>query len=61
MTSQLGKQAFTIHIFPNVSRSKDDVDGRNSEINPIFLIKPFFYMNKKSRQSFKYPQKEKSF
>ena len=31
------------------------------EINLIFQIKPFFYMTKKSRQKFKYLEKEKSF
>ena len=31
------------------------------EINFIFLIKPFFYMTKKSRQKPKYPEIEKSF
>ena len=29
--------------------------------NLIFLIKPFFHMAKKSRQSFKYLENEKSF
>ena len=33
----------------------------NFEINFIVLIKPFFYMTEKSRQKFKYLQKEKSF
>ena len=31
------------------------------ETNLIFLTKPFFYMTKKSRQKFKYPENEKSF
>ena len=31
------------------------------EINLIFQIKPFFYVTKKSRQKFKYLEKEKSF
>ena len=31
------------------------------EINLIFLIKPFCYMTKKSRQKFKYLENEKSF
>ena len=31
------------------------------EINLIFLIKPFFYMKKKSRQKFKYLENKKSF
>ena len=33
----------------------------NFEINLIFLIKPFFYMTDKSRQTFKYLKNEKSF
>ena len=33
----------------------------NFDINLIFLIKPFFYMPKKSRQKLKYPDSEKSF
>ena len=33
----------------------------NFEINLIFLIKLFFYMNKKSRQKRKYLENEKSF
>ena len=33
----------------------------NFEINLIFLIKPFFYMTKKSRQKIKYLEKEKTF
>ena len=36
-------------------------DVINSEINFIFLIKPFFYVTKKSRQEFKYLENEKSF
>ena len=36
-------------------------DVINFEINLIFLIKSFFYMTKKSRQIFKYLEKEKSF
>ena len=36
-------------------------DAISFEINLIFLIKPFFYMTKKSRQKFKYLQNEKSF
>ena len=31
------------------------------EINPVFLIKPFFYMTEKSKQTFKYLEDEKSF
>ena len=31
------------------------------EINLIFLIKPFLYMTKKSRQKFKYHENKKSF
>ena len=36
-------------------------DVKNFEINVIFLIKPFFSMNKKSKQKFKYLEIEKSF
>ena len=36
-------------------------DAINLEINLIFLIKPFFYMSKKSRQKIKYLENEKSF
>ena len=36
-------------------------DAINFEINFIFLIKPFFYMGKKSRQKFKYLENEKRF
>ena len=33
----------------------------NFEINFIFLIKPFFYMTKNSKQKLKYLENEKSF
>ena len=33
----------------------------NFENNLIFLINPFFYMSKKSRQKFKYLENEKGF
>ena len=33
----------------------------NFEVNFIFLIKPFFYLPKKSRQKFKYLECEKGF
>ena len=36
-------------------------DVTKFEINFILLIKPFFYMTKKSRQKFKYLVNEKSF
>ena len=36
-------------------------DVINFEIDLIFLINPFFYMTKKSRQIFKYLQNEKTF
>ena len=39
-------------IVPNVTKF---------EINLFFLIKPFFCMNKKSRQKFKYLENEKNF
>ena len=35
-------------------------DVINLEINLSFLIKPFFYITKTSRQKFKYPKSEKS-
>ena len=38
----------------------DVCDVKNSEINLIFLIKPFFYVIKKSRQKLKYLENEKS-
>ena len=36
-------------------------DVINFEITLILLIKPFFYMTKKSRQKFKYLKNKKSF
>ena len=36
-------------------------DVINSEVNLIFLIKPFLYIDEKSRQKFKYLENEKSF
>ena len=36
-------------------------DFKNFEIKFIFLMKPFFYMSKKSREKFKYLDNEKSF
>ena len=33
----------------------------NSEINLTFLIKPFFWLNKKLRRKFKYLENEKNF
>ena len=36
-------------------------DVINSETNLLFLTKPFFHMTKKSRQKFKYLEKEKSY
>ena len=36
-------------------------DVKNAEINLPFLIKPVFYLTKKSRQKFKYLKNEKSF
>ena len=43
----LGNRSFAIVCFPGC-------DVINFEINLISLIKPFFYMTKKSRQKFKY-------
>ena len=34
-------------------------DATNFEINVILLIKPFFYINKKSWQKFEYLENEK--
>ena len=34
---------------------------KNFEIKPIFPIKPFFHLTKKSKQKFKYLENEKSF
>ena len=36
-------------------------DVLNFEINPIFLIKPFYYLTKMLRQKFKYLENKKSF
>ena len=36
-------------------------DVTHFEIKLIFLIKPFFYMTKKSKQKFKYLDNEKNF
>ena len=36
-------------------------NDKNFKINLILLIKPFLYMNKKSRQKLKYLENEKSF
>ena len=35
-------------------------DAINFETNLIYLIKPFFYMTKNSRQKFKYLENEKN-
>ena len=50
----LGKMNTAIVCFPGY-------DVINFEIKLIFQIKPFFYMNKKLRQKFKYLENEKSF
>ena len=36
-------------------------DIKNFEINLIFVIKPFYYMTKKSRQKFKYLENKKNY
>ena len=36
-------------------------DNINFEIELIFLIKPFSYMAKKSREKLKYPENKKTF
>ena len=50
----LGNHRIAIVYFPGC-------DVFNSEIILVFLIKPFFYTNKKSRQIFKYLKNEKNF
>ena len=50
----LGNMCIAIAYFP-------DCDVINFENSPIFLIKLFFYMTKKSRQEFKYVENEKRF
>ena len=50
----LGNMSTAIICFPGY-------DVINFEINIIFQIKPFFYMNKKLKQKFKYLENEKSF
>ena len=50
----LGNMCTAIVCFPHC-------DVINFEINLIFLTKQFFYMNKNSRQKFKYHDNEKSF
>ena len=47
------------HVHYNYLLSSCDVI--KSEINLIFLIKPFWYMTKKSKQKLKYLESEKSF
>ena len=43
MTSQSGKQITTIHILPNISRSKMKKVGQSTEYNMrnIFIEKPY--------------------
>ena len=36
-------------------------DAINFEINPTFLVKPFFYMTKTPRKEFKYLENKKNF
>ena len=50
----LGNMCITIICYPGR-------DVIKSEINLIFLIKPFWYMTKKSRQKLKYLESGKSF
>ena len=45
----------------NAIASSPGCDVTNFEINLIFLIKPFLYMIKKSRQKNKYHENQKSF
>ena len=50
----LGNMGIAIARFPGC-------DDLNFEINVIFLIKPFLYKTKKSRQEFEYLENEKNF
>ena len=50
----LGNMGIAIACFPGC-------DDLNFEINVIFLIKPFLYKTKKSRQAFEYLANEKNF
>ena len=50
----LGNMSIAIICFPGC-------DVINFEINIIFLIKPVFYLTRKSRQKFKYLENKKSF
>ena len=50
----LGNMCILIACFPGR-------DVINFETNLILLVKLFFYMTKKSRQKFKYPENEKGF
>ena len=50
----MGNMCIAIVSFPGC-------DVVNFEIDLIFLINPFFYMNKKSRQKFKYLENKKFF
>ena len=50
-----------IYIYMHVYICCKVCDVKNAEINLPFLIKPVFYLTKKSRQKFKYLKNEKSF
>ena len=50
----LGNMCIAIVCYPGC-------DVMDFEINLIILIKPFFYMRKKSRQKLRYLENEKSF
>ena len=54
LTKDIGNMCVAIVFFPGC-------DFINFETNLNFLIKPFFYRSKKSRQNFKYLENEKSF
>ena len=50
-----------IYIYMHVYICCKVCEVKSGEINLLFLIKPVFYLTKKSRQKFKYLKNEKSF
>ena len=50
-----------IYIYMHVYICCKVCEVKSAEINLLFLIKPVFYLTKKSRQKFKYLKNEKSF
>ena len=64
LTNQISLPGLLIEILGNMCIAivcLPDCDAMTFEINLIFLIKPILYMNKKSKQKFKYFENEKSF